>query len=744
MRRFYTRFLPLLRCVFPWPLVPIAEPWRAGLASGATLLALLLSRLLLLPAGPWEQDEALMGCGVLDFDPGRHMPLPPGFPLWVGIGSLVRACGVADPVLALQLASAVFSVVGLWALVGLWDGVAGRGLALAGALLAACVPGVWFHAARAFSETPSAALAIVGLALWLRGGRAGFVPGVVAMTCAALVRPPLAPVFVLAVALAAWGVRREPRRLMWGVVAAIAALACVMVPAALAAGGWSYLWGASVAHAGDHFATLGTEPWGIVEWGYVRGLVNPLVAALFAAFAAVGWISWWKRLRGRWMAAGLLGVFLLFLVIAVDNRTYPRYWVLVWLLLATPAVGGLAALVRSRLAAGSAAAVAALVFAWWAGPAMTYLHRNPLPAVSLLHEVASEGKGVLVFEDQLFSFRNLAVLSGWLRVDSLRLSEMRRTHLGFGGTPFWMLAEGAGEDIACPASRVVEARCLEPKVRLLSQDRFLALRLVRNPVLVWEGGFPPEWEGLHRFVWCRAKTSLLLPAVDDAGMLGLAVEPHPQLGNVEVRLRVNGVEAGARILPPGRQVMMIPIPPPADANAATHVELTAARELVASGDGRPLALRVFAASLQAPPHLALPLMFFPEQESMFAAFAQAEGTYPPELIGVPPRPAAWTGPRAVFSFPVGAGMVGVELCAPRPQPALVEVRLGPAWVRLLVAAELTHTELRVPAEMVQRGRATLEIHSSTFVPGAGDSRALGVAVSRVWYLPSVPDLVGLR
>ena len=188
----------------------------SGAASAAVLLLVLLSRLLLLPDGAWEQDEALLACGVVEFDPARHMPLPPGFPLWVFIGKVVRKLAVADPLQALQVASALLSVVGLWALVGLWEGVAGRRLALAGAALAAFLPGVWFHAARGFSETPSAALAIIGLALWLRGGRPGFTPGVVAMTCAALVRPPLAPFFVLAVVLAGWGVRREPRRLVTG------------------------------------------------------------------------------------------------------------------------------------------------------------------------------------------------------------------------------------------------------------------------------------------------------------------------------------------------------------------------------------------------------------------------------------------------------------------------------------------------------------------------------------------------
>jgi hypothetical protein len=730
------RVAPLLGAVFPWPLVALRRRWQAVLFTIAVLGGLLASRAALLPAGPWEQDEALMACGVVDFDPGRHMPLPPGFPLWVGIGKAVRACGVDDPVVALQMASAVFSVLGLWALVGLWDGVAGRRVALAGAALAAFLPGVWFHAARAFSETPSAALAIIALALWLRGGRGGFVPGVVAMTAAALVRPPLAPVFALAVLLAAWGIRRELSRLVVGAAAGIATLVVVLAPAALAAGGWGYMWATSVAHAGDHFATLGTEPWSVGQWGFVRGLATPWAAALFTALAAVGWGMWRRRLGREWWLGSLAGASLVFLIVFMDNRTYPRYWVLVWLLLATPAVGGLVALVRSHRAALAASAVAVAASAAWVWPAISYVHRNPLPVVRLLHEVAGEGRGTLVFEDQLFSFRNLAVLSGWLQVDSLRVSEMQRTRTGFGGAPFWMLAEGAGQDIACAVSRVVEARCSDPKVWRLSQERFLDMRLVRNPVLVWAGGFPPEWEGLQRFVWCRAKTSLLLPAVDGPGTLALAVEPHPQLAELPLHALVNGKQTQAALLPAGRQVVTVPIPPPTDANAALRVELDLGREIVANGDWRPLALRIFAAWLQAPPHLAPPLSFFPEPHSMFAAFATASGVYPPELVGNPPRPAAWTGAKAEFSFPAGAGLVGVDLLAPRPSPATVEVRLGPAFSRLVIDAAPVRVALPVAAEMIHRGRATLEVSSSTFVPGGGDQRALGVAISRVWYLPS--------
>ena len=733
MKRFQ-RFARLPGQVFPWPLLPFGHRLAAHAASAAVVAGLLASRLLFHPAGPWEQDEALMACGVMEFDPGRHMPLPPGFPLWIALGKLVRACGAADPLVALQLASAVLSVLGLWALVGLWDRHAGRAVALAGALLAAFIPGVWFHATRGFSETPAAALTVLGLALWLRGGRAAFVPGVLAIVSAALMRPPLAPFFLLTLALAAWGVRDEPRRLLKGVAAAAALLVAVVTPAALAAGGWRFLWQVSVVHAGEHLSALGTQPWAFAGWGFVRGLAGPAPAVAFALLAAAGWWRFRRTLRW-WFAGTLAGAMLAMLVLLADNRTYPRYWVLVWLLLATPAVAGCAWLMRAR-AAIALSAIAATVGAWWTLPAMTWVHSHELPVAALLRTVVGEGSGVLVFEDQLFSFRNLGAVTGDLTLPSLRLSDVQRSHAGLTGTPLWLLAEGLGAEVASPISRVIEARCDEPRVWQLSQDRFLEARLVRSPVMVVGGGYPPEWEGTRRFVWCRRHASLLAPPVAREGVMLMALEVHPQLAGVTLVARVDGVTALAAPLIGGRQIVAVPISRPADAKRVLRLDLETTGEARTAGDARPLALRLFGISLLAPPHVPAPYAFFPEPDSLFAAFAEAKGTHPAELLGSPARPAAWTGAHATLTLPVAAGMVGLELFAPRPQTAAVELRLGSARAALTVGSDLVRVALPVPRELALGGRATLEIASSTVVPGANDLRALGVAVSRVWFLPA--------
>ena len=146
--------------------------------------------------------------------------------------------------------------------------------------------------------------------------------------------------------------------------------------------------------------------------------------------------------------------------------------------------------------------------------------------MAAIRTVTGEGRGALVYEDQLFSFRNLATLTGKLPFASLRMTEVQRGGRGTPGAPLWLLAEGVGEDLTCPISRVIEFECDQPRVRRLSQERFLQARLVRNPVMVARGGSPVELEGTHRFAWCAARTALLVPPVSGPGTLALTVEVH--------------------------------------------------------------------------------------------------------------------------------------------------------------------------------------------------------------------------
>jgi hypothetical protein len=423
----------------------------------------------------------------------------------------------------------------------------------------------------------------------------------------------------------------------------------------------------------------------------------------------------------------------------MDNRNYPRYWVLVWMVLATPAVAGAASLGRSRTRALVATGVGLAASLVWTFPAVRTIHRTRLPVEAALAAVATEPGGVLIFEDQLFSFRNLARMTGALPAASLRLAEV--THARFvAGTPMWLLAEGTGEDLASPTSRVMEFVCTETRVVRLSQERFLRVRLVRSPVLVTRGGYPVELAGRQRFVWCGAHSVLLVPPVAGSGTLALVVDVHPRVRGARAVARVEGRPTWSALLDPGPQVIAIPVPRPTSARHWMRVALDVAGEATSPGDARALTLRILGASVEAPPHAPSVLSFFPERDSLLSAFAQAEGTFPPELVGNPPLPAAWTGGHATFRFPAGYGLVGVEMFAPRSQPAVVDVRLGASTARVTVGPDLTRVALPVPQELAAAGWVQLELSSSTVVPGGHDTRALGVAVSRVWYLPSPPVL----
>jgi hypothetical protein len=86
--------------------------------TSATAAIVIWSRFALLADGPWEWDETLFARGILHFELAAHFPHPPGFPGWLAIGHLLTPL-TGDPLLALQLASAAFSVAALWLLAAL-------------------------------------------------------------------------------------------------------------------------------------------------------------------------------------------------------------------------------------------------------------------------------------------------------------------------------------------------------------------------------------------------------------------------------------------------------------------------------------------------------------------------------------------------------------------------------------------------------------------------------------------------
>jgi len=122
------------------------------MATSVTALLVAFSRFAYLANGPWEWDEVAFARGVLDFDLAAYFPHPPGYPGWLAVGHLLTPI-VGEPMVALQAASAAFSVAALWLLAALGRRVAHPSVAAAAAVLVLVAPGPWLYAMRGFSTT---------------------------------------------------------------------------------------------------------------------------------------------------------------------------------------------------------------------------------------------------------------------------------------------------------------------------------------------------------------------------------------------------------------------------------------------------------------------------------------------------------------------------------------------------------------------------------------------------------------
>lgn len=143
--------------------------WALALA-----LVFLAGHLPFLAPGLEDIDSLNFALGLRDFDPARHQPHPPGYPVFIALGKLARMLGLSESH-ALAVWGPLFGAIAIFALVQLFraiERVERRGpsggettrAALATALTAVC-PLFWFTAVRPMSDVPGLAVALVAQAL---------------------------------------------------------------------------------------------------------------------------------------------------------------------------------------------------------------------------------------------------------------------------------------------------------------------------------------------------------------------------------------------------------------------------------------------------------------------------------------------------------------------------------------------------------------------------------------------------
>lgn len=133
-------------------------------AVTATLAATLATRSISLD----DQDSVNFALALDGFDVAAHQPHPPGYPVYVFLGRLLRPL-TPDPVVCLTTLSAVSGAAGLALLYALVRRIAGPRTALLALGFTALMPLYWLNSAMALSDIPALTFAVAAC-LALLGG----------------------------------------------------------------------------------------------------------------------------------------------------------------------------------------------------------------------------------------------------------------------------------------------------------------------------------------------------------------------------------------------------------------------------------------------------------------------------------------------------------------------------------------------------------------------------------------------
>jgi hypothetical protein len=699
-------------------------------ATVVTVLVLLWTRFAFLASGPWEWDETLFARGILRFDIRAHFPHPPGFPLWLALGWLVKPF-VSEPLRGLQLLSALFSVLTLWPLSALARRMAPERVAMAATLVFLMLPGVWLHAPRGFSATPAAFFALWAAAVAVDGLTGRRVTAfTVLITASFLIRPIILPSLGLLWIAGALTVRPR-KRLLPGVAIGAGAVVAATVAMVLIQGKWSSFVEAFGDHATRHARGLAANVAGFSGLGITKGSGGEWVSVSLLVLAALGLVVWARRRGTRfaaaWAAVWLVGVAQL---VWLQDRAYPRYAV-PFQLAAAPLV-----------AAGAAAAAPPAVAAWGLAAIGAYLSVRTYPLMVEQRDTLMPAWAALRFaaETANRSGYDLVVEPGLAPFTSY-LQEVDKDH----GRPWRAkthLAPTPSTVKTLPTTRYLVVtdkpdRYLPPitgrswlfagqSVELgpLTQGRFHRALVLENPTLPVSG-----WQTVFRderkvpFVWGGTQARLLLPPFPAGTSVALEVEPTP--GATSVELQVNGVTAAVFAGSAGRRTIWLS-PGALVPGRTNELAFTRPEGYPQRVGGKPYGLRVSGLRIaggslpwngsvldtQALGRLGAEI----ESASAEPAGVTLAGTYARERF--PYGWATWTAPTARLRAPARAGVLSLLAWAPRPDPAQLEVWLDGALFAgpLSLPNAPTQVQLFLDREAPGPGVMDVELRSVPFTP----------------------------
>ncbi len=478
--------------------------WRFAAAASAALYGIVL--VVFRPTSPYEWDEVLF-LGALDrYDVASHSPHPPGYPVYVAAGRLVRTL-VRDPQLALELVAVAAAIAVLWFLWRTARELEARpAVAFTASAIVAATPAFVFNANVGLSDVPGAAAATAAVWCLVRARREPrHLPVAAAVTALALgVRPQLIFAVLIPCLLALWPALRGRRwrpLLLAGASGIVVLLAC-WVPPVLVTGPSRFAdsvryqaqWTA-LNEAGYHLpaAAVGEvlEHWLILPFGSTE------MAFVFWLLVAGGTVAWLSSSRRELVlvAVGWGGAYLVAAMLTMNLTTSVRYIVPALPSLALLAAGVVVASARALRRAGATICVVwcAAVIAW--GAPVYVLRREPAPAWEALEWVAHNYQPTtttVLYQGMLIPHAPYLLLPrGFTTIyaaDAEKLgvdSQTRQTVLN------------VGPEVPDGGEVLFSREWSSGRLRRLTRDRYNLCKVTRVPGLETAGP-PPGWRSASR------------------------------------------------------------------------------------------------------------------------------------------------------------------------------------------------------------------------------------------------------
>ena len=526
------------------PLAPLSARERAVFWCVAAVCA--LSRFAAMAHSLWDWDEALFMLGMRSYDVTQHHPHPPGFPVYIALGRLVRLVIHSDfrALQAINLAAGMLLFPAMFLLA--------RELrlrfptAVVAGVLCAFFPNVWFFGGSAFSDVASIVLVIFAAAFLLRGCRSAeaYLVGALLLALAAGIRPQNLMIGLAPGLIATW----YRSRVSWRdvIFAALIGLVVIVVAfggAIAATGSFDGYMSAVRAHGDyisrvDSFRSPERPPlWRLFDRFFVKQYDCTPLGIIISIFVAVSIVSAIRR-RDRSMLVNFLtfGPFAISAWLMLDRFSISRFSIGYIPMFAIFAADGIARIARERAAVEALIGGAfALAFAVWAFPSFADVRRSDAPTVLGVRAIETLDPR----HDDLFVGVAMHPFMQVLAPDRtyVKVLDERALPLSIGNRRPWLLAE---IDLTKPSGYVYR----RPHDQLWSIARRhyfdVALEPVTKQAQFVSGWYLPERSGVDEWRWMGGHSVTRLPPAAGDTVLRLEgtfpIELLPQKPNVRILL----------------------------------------------------------------------------------------------------------------------------------------------------------------------------------------------------------------